>query len=184
MAGGPSGVVFWNITSGTSVVIDKADIPAALTAANGTLLEWGEVGQYNISSRDWLSLLFMTLGWFLLLSSLVGFYRVKRWEYSIRGSSSSSSAPSTSIYNPWVNPFATTFGSSSSSASASAPGADAAAGETGLEQINESMRREAEVRARLEHIFGISGAARRGTDMGLVTEAEEDGQRRTWRLGW
>ncbi|EAU85513.2 metal homeostatis protein bsd2 [Coprinopsis cinerea okayama7 len=35
-------------------------------------------------SRDWLSFLFMTLGWFLLLSSCVGFWRVKRWESSIR----------------------------------------------------------------------------------------------------
>ena len=29
----------------------------------------------------------MSLGWFLLLSSCVGFYRVKRWEASIRAAS-------------------------------------------------------------------------------------------------
>lgn len=65
MGGGGSGmgeVVFWNTTSGTTIVVDKTDIPAVLAAANGTLLEWGEAGQYNISSRDWLSLTFMTLG--------------------------------------------------------------------------------------------------------------------------
>jgi len=38
----------------------------------------------NVTSREWLSFLLMTLGWFLLLSSLVGFWRVKHWEASIR----------------------------------------------------------------------------------------------------
>jgi len=36
------------------------------------------------TSKDWLSFLFMTLGWFLLLSSIIGFWRVKRWEITIR----------------------------------------------------------------------------------------------------
>lgn len=40
----------------------------------------------SISSREWLSFLLMTLGWFLLLSSLVGFWRVKNWESTIRAS--------------------------------------------------------------------------------------------------
>lgn len=40
----------------------------------------------GVTSKDWLSFLFMTLGWFLLLSSLAGFWRVKRWEKSIRAS--------------------------------------------------------------------------------------------------
>jgi len=38
----------------------------------------------SAASKDWLSFLFMTLGWFLLLSSIIGFWRVKRWEHSIR----------------------------------------------------------------------------------------------------
>ncbi|KAH9945320.1 uncharacterized protein BXZ73DRAFT_38449 [Epithele typhae] len=42
--------------------------------------------QLAISSRDWIALILMTFGWFLLLSSCVGFYRVKRWESSIRAS--------------------------------------------------------------------------------------------------
>jgi len=46
------------------------------------------------SSRDWLSFLLMTIGWFLLLSSLLGFARVKRWERGIR--TSSTPDPSTS----------------------------------------------------------------------------------------
>jgi len=40
----------------------------------------------GISSRDWLSFLLMTLGWFLLLSSFIGFWRIKRWERGIRTS--------------------------------------------------------------------------------------------------
>jgi len=37
------------------------------------------------TSRDWLSFLFMTLGWFLFLSSIIGFWRVKRWEQTVTG---------------------------------------------------------------------------------------------------
>ncbi|CDO74995.1 hypothetical protein BN946_scf184945.g67 [Trametes cinnabarina] len=40
--------------------------------------------QFAVSERDWVALILMTLGWFLLLSSCVGFYRVKRWECAIR----------------------------------------------------------------------------------------------------
>ncbi|KAI0635786.1 hypothetical protein C8Q77DRAFT_1250754 [Trametes polyzona] len=40
--------------------------------------------QFAVTSRDWIMLILMTLGWFLLLSSCVGFYRVKRWETAIR----------------------------------------------------------------------------------------------------
>ncbi|OAX39378.1 hypothetical protein K503DRAFT_769569 [Rhizopogon vinicolor AM-OR11-026] len=45
----------------------------------------------NVSSREWLSFLVMTLGWFLLLSSLIGFWRVKNWESAIRASNGSHS---------------------------------------------------------------------------------------------
>ncbi|KAI9000615.1 hypothetical protein BD414DRAFT_472216 [Trametes punicea] len=40
--------------------------------------------QFAITSRDWIALILMTLGWFLLLASCVGFSRVKRWEIAIR----------------------------------------------------------------------------------------------------
>ncbi|KAF9266636.1 hypothetical protein L218DRAFT_896834 [Marasmius fiardii PR-910] len=39
------------------------------------------------SSRDWLAFICMAIGWFLLLTSCIGFWRVKRWESSIRNSS-------------------------------------------------------------------------------------------------
>lgn len=44
-------------------------------------------GMGGVSTREWISFLLMTIGWFLLLSSSVGFWRIKRWERSIRSSS-------------------------------------------------------------------------------------------------
>ncbi|KAG6861362.1 hypothetical protein C0995_001095 [Termitomyces sp. Mi166 len=48
----------------------------------------------SISSRDWLAFLFMTLGWFLFLSSLIAYIRVKRWERSIRAPPAPAPPPS------------------------------------------------------------------------------------------
>ncbi|EPQ54355.1 hypothetical protein GLOTRDRAFT_111649 [Gloeophyllum trabeum ATCC 11539] len=46
---------------------------------------YGNVG--SMASREWLAFILMTLGWMLLLTSLIGFWRVKRWERSIRQAS-------------------------------------------------------------------------------------------------
>ncbi|KAF5342076.1 hypothetical protein D9611_001569 [Ephemerocybe angulata] len=43
-----------------------------------------EMNRMSQTAKDWLAFLFMTLGWFLLLSSCVGYWRVKRWEASLR----------------------------------------------------------------------------------------------------
>ncbi|EKM58235.1 uncharacterized protein PHACADRAFT_252409 [Phanerochaete carnosa HHB-10118-sp] len=51
---------------------------------NGTVVEVPL--DADITSRDWVAFLLMTLGWFLLLSSFAGYFRVKRWERSIRSS--------------------------------------------------------------------------------------------------
>ncbi|KIK95218.1 hypothetical protein PAXRUDRAFT_33101 [Paxillus rubicundulus Ve08.2h10] len=51
----------------------------------------------NITSREWMSFLLMTLGWFLLLSSLIGFWRVKHWESSIRASNAGGPSTPTEI---------------------------------------------------------------------------------------
>lgn len=45
-------------------------------------------------ATEWLSFFLMTIGWFLLLTSSLGFWRVKRWERSILASHSSSSSSS------------------------------------------------------------------------------------------
>ncbi|KAG6336689.1 hypothetical protein ID866_2396 [Astraeus odoratus] len=44
-------------------------------------------------ATEWVSFLFMTTGWFLLLTSGLGFWRVKRWEKSILAPSTPSSDP-------------------------------------------------------------------------------------------
>ena len=44
-------------------------------------------------ATEWLSFLFMTAGWFLLLTAGLGFWRVKRWERSILAPSTPASDP-------------------------------------------------------------------------------------------
>jgi len=39
-----------------------------------------------IALHEWTGLFLMTIGWFIFVVSLLSFYRVKRWEQSIRGS--------------------------------------------------------------------------------------------------
>ncbi|KAJ8072697.1 hypothetical protein AAF712_008218 [Marasmius tenuissimus] len=46
-----------------------------------------------VSPRDWLAFFFMTVGWFLFLTSCVGYWRVKRWESSIRASAAAPQPP-------------------------------------------------------------------------------------------
>ena len=70
--------------------------------SSSTALVSATSNQLSSTSKDWLSFLLMTLGnnnknifsyilifvdclgWFLLLSSILGFWRVKRWERSVR----------------------------------------------------------------------------------------------------
>ncbi|KAG9314924.1 hypothetical protein JVU11DRAFT_4032 [Chiua virens] len=60
--------------------LPPASAPAEYPPSDNTFL--------SVTSREWLSFLLMTLGWFLLLSSLIGFWRVKHWESSIRATQS------------------------------------------------------------------------------------------------
>ncbi|KZP31808.1 hypothetical protein FIBSPDRAFT_849318 [Athelia psychrophila] len=53
----------------------------------------------GVSSREWLSFLFMTIGWFLLLSSVIGYWRVKRWEQHIRFSQNRTSSGAEDVNN-------------------------------------------------------------------------------------
>ncbi|CAL1700548.1 unnamed protein product [Somion occarium] len=69
------------------------------------------------AAAEWLSFFLMTVGWFLLLTSILGFWRVKRWERSIlstqQSDSSSSSSPSSSDaihVNPLAMRLEQTFG--------------------------------------------------------------------------
>lgn len=71
----------------TDTPLNMTDLASAYNATdpNNPMLDLDM--QFAITSRDWIALILMTLGWFLLLSSCVGFYRVKRWEASIRAAS-------------------------------------------------------------------------------------------------
>jgi hypothetical protein len=45
------------------------------------------------ATTEWLSFLLMTIGWFILLTSLLGFWRVKRWERGVLVAQRDSSTP-------------------------------------------------------------------------------------------
>jgi len=52
-------------------------------AFNGTM-PGIDVGQEQLTAaNDWLSFFLMTVGWFVLLTSLMGYWRVKRWERGV-----------------------------------------------------------------------------------------------------
>lgn len=47
----------------------------------------------STAATEWLSFFLMTAGWFLLLTSAFGFWRVKRWERGILSSTTSTTSP-------------------------------------------------------------------------------------------
>jgi len=71
-------------------------------------------GQTNIfiadATSEWLSFFLMTVGWFVLLTSLLGFWRVKRWERGIRASQRDTTAAPTPRANPLISQFESSFG--------------------------------------------------------------------------
>jgi hypothetical protein len=59
---------------------------SAPVPAGDTLAEGGVTYLVSESTTEWLAFFLMTVGWFILLTSLLGFWRVKRWERSILAS--------------------------------------------------------------------------------------------------
>jgi hypothetical protein len=57
---------------------DLSDVPVQ---SSGSVTIFGSEG-----AAEWLAFLLMTVGWFILLTSLLGFWRVKRWEGSMLAS--------------------------------------------------------------------------------------------------
>jgi hypothetical protein len=87
-------ITWWNETmtgigSGTDSGADTTATSLLQSMANQTGTETGEAyySDVGFGGRDWLALFFMTFGWVLLFTSIVGFWRVKRWEMSIRAAS-------------------------------------------------------------------------------------------------
>jgi hypothetical protein len=58
----------------------SSDVPSM---ANGDYM----IPQEVTLATDWLSFFLMTVGWLLFLTSILGFYRIKRWERTVRQSS-------------------------------------------------------------------------------------------------
>ncbi|KDQ64649.1 hypothetical protein JAAARDRAFT_167142 [Jaapia argillacea MUCL 33604] len=61
------------------------------------------------ATTEWLSFFLMTVGWFILLTSLLGFWRVKRWERNILSSQQNTSATA-GIPQPYVSQIERMFG--------------------------------------------------------------------------
>ncbi|KZT73622.1 hypothetical protein DAEQUDRAFT_683925 [Daedalea quercina L-15889] len=75
-------LILWNATTGLPEVIHKTG-PGQAMLPNGTVIDISGA-DWDMGSRDWMSFLLIIMGWFLLVASIIGFYRVKRWEKSIR----------------------------------------------------------------------------------------------------
>ncbi|EPQ59409.1 hypothetical protein GLOTRDRAFT_125716 [Gloeophyllum trabeum ATCC 11539] len=61
-------------------------------------------------TTEWLSFFLMTVGWFILLTSVVGFYRVKLWERNILSSQRESSQPPPPSSQPYLTQIERVFG--------------------------------------------------------------------------
>ncbi|KAH9077330.1 hypothetical protein EDB83DRAFT_2349480 [Lactarius deliciosus] len=68
----------WNIT-----MVDG--MPSG-TIPGATMDDHNSVSSVNEATTDWLSFFLMTVGWFILITSLLSFWRVKRWERNILAS--------------------------------------------------------------------------------------------------
>ncbi|KAJ3788038.1 hypothetical protein GGU10DRAFT_347142 [Lentinula aff. detonsa] len=86
------------------ITTDRTDppIPSSLLNDSGIVDPGAQEVVSGVSSRDWLSFLLMTIGWFLLLTSTISFWRVKRWESSIRSSTSSNTSTASHSNEPPV----------------------------------------------------------------------------------
>lgn len=77
----------------------RTNIPAITPApANSTDSEFPDNGfspEAMSFATEWISFALMTVGWFLLLTSLLGFFRVKRWEKGIQNSHARSAVAET-----------------------------------------------------------------------------------------
>ncbi|KAF9513310.1 hypothetical protein BS47DRAFT_1344362 [Hydnum rufescens UP504] len=65
--------------------------PPAQTLPNSTVHDLSEASPAfmiggSFTTNDWMSFLLMTLGWFILITSFLGFWRVKQWERGVQRS--------------------------------------------------------------------------------------------------
>ncbi|KIJ52498.1 hypothetical protein M422DRAFT_26081 [Sphaerobolus stellatus SS14] len=60
------------------------DIPSNNDTMSATPTNEMYSGYFSAATTEWLSFLLMSAGWFILLTSFLGYWRVKRWEAGIR----------------------------------------------------------------------------------------------------
>jgi Protein of unknown function (DUF2370) len=70
--------------------VAAAPLPAQ-TLPNSTVHDLSEASPAfmiggSFTTNDWMSFLLMTLGWFILITSFLGFWRVKQWERGVQRS--------------------------------------------------------------------------------------------------
>jgi len=64
------------------------------------------------ATSEWLSFFLMTIGWFILLTSVLGFWRVKRWERGVLASQRENpgAPPAAETNSPFMSHFERSFG--------------------------------------------------------------------------
>jgi hypothetical protein len=73
------GTVTFNSTTVTTTSVNGTTTEEIDEATTAAYAHW-------LQSREWLAFIFMALGWFIVLTSCIGFFRVKRYERSLRSS--------------------------------------------------------------------------------------------------
>jgi len=71
-----------------------------MESTNATLTEQETTMYVADATTEWLSFFLMTIGWFILLTSMLGFWRVKRWERGILASHQDTNHSSTQEQQP------------------------------------------------------------------------------------
>ncbi|THH13965.1 hypothetical protein EW146_g6310 [Bondarzewia mesenterica] len=77
----------------TTMTIDMP-YPTGMPMPTGESAPFPDMPQAYVP-REWISFILMTMGWFLLLTSIIGFFRVKRFEMSVRAAAASAHGPQT-----------------------------------------------------------------------------------------
>jgi len=77
----------------------KAASSAQATSAPGVMSDGMSSAEFSAITQ-WLSFFLMAIGWLILLSSILGFWRVKRFERSFQQSNARSAHPSTAATTP------------------------------------------------------------------------------------
>ena len=70
----------------------------------------GYQGYFSPSTTEWISFILMSVGWFVLLTSLLGFWRVKRWERGIRQANEAPAIPTAGVLHNGTSRFLAAFG--------------------------------------------------------------------------